>query len=677
MSIAISTLAFFLFFNTHLGHSLTNDFVYNGFLGASLSRDEASIITSNGALQLTNQSQNIIGHAFYSTPLRMLNKNSSSAANIASSFSTSFVFAIVPPSPDGGGHGFAFTLSPSKQFPMAEHSQYLGLLDQSNDGKSSNHIFAVEFDISNGYEKFADVDANHVGININGISSKASKPATYVNGTGENEEVKLDSGRSIQAWIEYDGVKKVVNVSIAPSSTPKPSQPLLVYSFDLSLVLEESMYVGFSASTGKLTSSQYILGWSFNMNGVSRSLDLSQLPSVPPHEGNGSSSKLNSTTIIAIVSSVLVLFFLALVASVALYRRATRSEDLEDWELHCSHRFRFKDLYVATKGFKQSEVIGVGGFGVVYKGVLPSTGEEVAVKKISQEGTREFVAEVESLGRLRHKHLIYLQGWCKRKGNLLLVYDYIPNGSLDNLLFNPINNFVLSWEQRFKVLKDIASGLLYLHEEWEQVVVHRDVKASNVLLDADMNGRLGDFGLARLYNHGNNPSTTIVVGTLGYMAPELARTGKASPSSDVFAYGALLLEVACGRRPLDPNYGSGQIILLDWVSECDREGRILDAVDPKIESSYVREEMELVLRLGLVCSRLVPEVRPSMRQVTRYLNGDESLPFDGLAGSDYHRLRVDEMNSIFLDIISRDEINKSYHSSSFGGASYRSLEAGR
>ncbi|KAF8394878.1 hypothetical protein HHK36_018815 [Tetracentron sinense] len=668
-------LAFLLFFTTHLGHSLTDDFVYNGFHGPNLSLDGASIITSNGALRLTNQSKNIISHAFYSPPVHLLNKNSTSAAN-ASSFSTSFVFAIVPSEPEAGGHGIAFTLSPLKQFPNAEHSHYLGLFNPSNDGNSSNHIFAVEFDIVNGFGKFGDTDENHVGININGFSSDVAKPASYVNGTGENEDVELESGRPIQAWIEYDGVEKVVHVSIAPSPALKPSRPLLVYPIDLSLVLEESMYVGFSASTGKLSSSHYILGWSFNMNGVSYPLDLSQLPSVPPHEGKGSSSKLNSTTIIAVFSSVLVLFFLALVASVALYRRATLSEDLEDWELHCSHRFRYKDLYVATKGFKQSEVIGVGGFGVVYKGVLPSTGEEVAVKKISREGNREFVAEVESLGRLRHKHLVHLQGWCKRKGNLILVYDYIPNGSLDNLLFNPQNNFVLSWKQRFKVLKDIASGLLYLHEEWEQVVVHRDVKASNVLLDAEMNGRLGDFGLARLYNHGNKPSTTIVVGTLGYMAPELARTGKASPSSDVFAYGALLLEMACGRRPLDPNSGSEHLILLDWVSECDREGRILDAVDSKIKSSYVREEMELVLRLGLVCSRLLAEARPSMRQVTRYLNGDESLPLDGM-GSDCPSLPVDEMKSIFLDTLSRDEITKSYHSSSFGGASYSSLEAGR
>ncbi|CAI0547203.1 unnamed protein product [Linum tenue] len=142
-------------------------------------------------------------------------------------------------------------------------------------------------------------------------------------------------------------------------------------------------------------------------------------------------------------------------------------------------------------------------------------------------------------------------GWCKQRSDLLLVYDYIPNGSLDFFLYGGGGQRCLSWEQRFRVLKGIAAGLLYLHEEWEQVVIHRDVKSSNVLIDGEMNGRLGDFGLARLYNHRTAAShTTNVVGTVGYIAPESARTGKASTRSDVFAFGVLLLETASGRGRL-------------------------------------------------------------------------------------------------------------------------------
>ncbi|KAK2655993.1 hypothetical protein Ddye_009045 [Dipteronia dyeriana] len=251
-----------------------------------------------------------------------------------------------------------------------------------------------------------------------------------------------------------------------------------------------------------------------------------------------------------------------------MYKRFTQFEILEDWELDCPHRFRYRDLYRATKGFKESEVIGVGGFGKVYKGVLPTSWIEVAVKKIhrnSIQGMREFAAEIESLGRLRHKHLINLQGWCKRKNDLLLVYDYIPNGSLDSLLFNDMRTrqqgLILSWEERFNIIKGVASGLLYLHEECEQVVIHRDIKSSNVLIDDDMNARLGDFGLARLLDHGKISQTTNVVGTIGYIAPELARTGKASACTDVFAYGVLLLEIATGRKPLDTD----NFILVDWI----------------------------------------------------------------------------------------------------------------
>ena len=154
-----------------------------------------------------------------------------------------------------------------------------------------------------------------------------------------------------------------------------------------------------------------------------------------------------------------------------------------------------------------------------------------------------------------------LLGYCRRKGELLLVYDYMSNGSLDKYLFNQ-PHVTLSWSQRFQVIKGAASGLLYLHEGWDQVVIHRDVKVSNVLLDGELNGRLGDFGLARLYDHRTDPQTTHVVGTLGYLAPEYTRSNKATTSTDVYAFGAFMLEVACGRRPIQANEDS---ILVDWV----------------------------------------------------------------------------------------------------------------
>ena len=182
-----------------------------------------------------------------------------------------------------------------------------------------------------------------------------------------------------------------------------------------------------------------------------------------------------------------------------------------------------------------------------------------------------------------------LLGYCRRKGELLLVYDYMSNGSLDKYLFNQ-PHVTLSWSQRFQVIKGAASGLLYLHEGWDQVVMHRDMKASNVLLDGELNGRLGDFDLARLHDHGTDPQTTHVVGTLGYLAPKHTQSGKATTSTDVYAFGALMLEVACGRRPIQVNGPPKDSILVDWVFSHLSQGEIMEARDPNYGTSYVAEE---------------------------------------------------------------------------------------
>lgn len=332
--------------------------------------------------------------------------------------------------------------------------------------------------------------------------------------------------------------------------------------------------------------------------GAADSLDVSRLPSPDPGDNCNAYNKSSTAALKASMKLLIAALSAFLILSLGglLFRKWYRSrygddEDMEAWELECPHRFRYRDLHAATKGFSDARVIGSGGFGAVYYGrLLPSAGgEEIAVKKISRDsvqGFKEFVSEIETLGRLRHKHLVNLQGWCKRKNDLLLVYDYVPHGSLDSLLCfrdttdTAATQTMLGWEQRLNILKGVAAGLLYMHEDWDRVVIHRDVKSSNVLVDDDMNGRLGDFGLARLYDRGgggDRPSllTTAVVGTIGYIAPELTRTGKASTRSDVFAFGVLLMEVACGRRPVDFGSEPGHQLLVDRVMESQQMGRIL------------------------------------------------------------------------------------------------------
>ncbi|KAK8308107.1 hypothetical protein V6Z11_1Z129500 [Gossypium hirsutum] len=597
-------------------------FIYNGFRSANLNLDGIAEITSNGLLQLTNKTKQQKGHAFH--PHLVDFKNSTNGSVF--SFSSTFVFAILPEYPTLSGHGVAFVIAPTKGLPTSLPSQYLGLFNELNNGNDTNHVVAVELDTIRSTE-FDDINDNHVGIDINGLTSAKSISAGYYeDGSHDVKNLSLISGKRMQVWVEYHGLEKKMDVTLAPFKVPKPNTPLLSLSRDLSSIVNREMYVGFSSPTGSVLTSHYVLGWSFKVNGQAEELTLSRLPKLP-RLGPKKKPKVLTTGL------PLILVSLALTGvSGAVYwvrRKRKFAEVVEDWELEYGpHRFKFKDLYIATKGFKDKELLGAGGFGRVYRGVLSSNKLEVAVKRVSHEsrqGMREFVAEIVSIGRLRHRNLVQLLGYCRRKGELLLVYDYMPNGSLDKYLHDQ-PKVTLNWRQRFGVIKGVASGLLYLHGEWEQVVVHRDVKASNVLLDGELNGRLGDFGLARLYDHGTDPQTTHVVGTLGYLAPEHTRTGKANPSTDVFAFGAFLLEVACGRRPIEAQSTTEKAVLVDWVYSCWSKGNIMEAKDPNLGSDYVAEEVELVLKLGLLCSHSEPEVRPTMRQVLQFLEGDVSFP---------------------------------------------------
>ncbi|KAL4610619.1 hypothetical protein ACB092_08G064100, partial [Castanea dentata] len=493
------------------------------------------------------------------------------------------------------------------------------------DGLPTNHLLAIELDTILAHD-FQDIDNNHVGIDVNSLKSSIdSATATYFSDQeGKNISVELVSGSLMHLWIDYNETEKLLNVTLAPASITKSNQPLLSTRIDLSQYLLEFMYVGFSAATGTITSDQYILGWSFNKSGQAQTLDISKLPQPPRRR----KSKDRQRQIIVILIIAVVVVLILVTVAIFVLRRKKYAEILEDWESEYGpHRFSYKNIYKATKGFSDKEPLGEGGFGKVYKGTLRSSNTQIAVKKVShdsKQGMKEFVAKIISMGRLRHRNLVQLLRYCRRKGELLLVYDYMPNGSLEKFLYgNERTN--LNWLQRFRILKGVASGLFYLHEEWEQVVLHRDIKSSNVLLDAKLNGKLGDFGLARICDHGAILQTTCVAGTVGYLAPELTKTGRATTYTGVFAFGVFMLEVACGRKPIEIRGLPEEVILVVWVFGCWRKGAILDASDPKLEGNYVVKEIELVLKLGLLCSHSTPVVRPSMRQVMQFLDGDAEL----------------------------------------------------
>lgn len=622
----IKILSALLFLSTQT-QSQHHNLFYPGFSASStdITLKESAEIEKNGVLQLTNRSHNLIGQAFYHSPIQF--KNSSTAADGGShgrvfSFSTCFAFCIIPDNgiENYGGHGFTFSIVPSKNF-QARAQAFLGLFNETNflKGNISNHIFAVEFDTLRdiGLE---DNDNNHVGIDLNNLISSVSVPAAYFDDDGEIRNLTLKSGNPFKVWVDYDSDEITLNVTISPFST-KPRIPILSYRVNLSSIFVEEMYIGFTASTGILASYHNILGWSFAINGEARDLDLSSLP-FPQKKKTGAKNRVFFLVSVSVTASVLLISVFGL--GIYLFRKLMKSDEIEPWEIKIGpHRYSYRELKRGTKNFSEKEVLGYGGSGKVYRGILPNSKTQIAVKRIShdsKQGLREFVTEISTIGMLRHRNLVQLLGWCRRRQDLLLVYEFMENGSLDNYLFDDDPKIILNWEQRFKIIKGVSSALLYLHEGYKQVVIHRDVKASNVLLDAELNAKLGDFGLARVYEHGSDPGTTRVVGTLGYLAPELPRTGKSTTKSDVYAFGALLLEVACGRRPVEVKALPEEMTLVDWVWDKYREGRLLAVVDPKLRGDFDEVEAAMVLKLGVMCSNNEPKQRPSMKQVVRCLD---------------------------------------------------------
>jgi hypothetical protein len=558
-------------------------FFYSGFNGANLTLDGMATITSSGLLQLSSGNGERKGHAFHPELLRF----HSVPGGKVQSFSVSFVFAILSIAPNLSSHGMAFLISPSKNLSSSGTRGFLGLFNKQNSGNASNHIFAVELDTIQNTE-FQDISDNHIGVDVNDIRSVRSNYTGYYDSQGNFQNMTLNSHEPMQVWVDYDEVTTKISVTIAPLKMSKPMTPLILTTYNLSTVLTDQAYVGFSSTTGSIDSQHYVLGWSFAMNQSAPGIDVDKLPKLP-HGGSKNSSKVME--IVMPIATAVFILVLAVAIFQFMWRRLKYAELREDWEVEFGpHRFSYKDLFSATQGFKSKHLLGVGGFGSVYRGVLPMSKLEVAVKKVSHEsrqGIKEFIAEVVSIGRMRHRNLVPLLGYCRRRGELLLVYEFMPNGSLDKYLYVEDGKPSLNWVQRFHIIKGIASGLLYLHEEWDQVVIHRDIKASNVLLDNEMNARLGDFGLAKLYDHGIDAQTTHVVGTMGYIAPELARTGKASPITDVFAFGVFVLEVTCGRRPVEHNReNNGVSMLVDWVLEKWHKGLLTKVVDPRIQNEF-------------------------------------------------------------------------------------------
>ncbi|KAI3995011.1 hypothetical protein MKX01_009560 [Papaver californicum] len=286
------------------------------------------------------------------------------------------------------------------------------------------------------------------------------------------------------------------------------------------------------------------------------------------------------------------------------------------WEV-----YSLKELLQATNNFHEDHKIGEGGFGSVYWG-RTSKGDEIAVKRlkaVTMKAEMEFAVEVEILGRVRHKNLLGLRGFYVGGDERLIVYNFMPNHSLITHLHGHLAvDVLLDWPRRMNIALGSAEGLVYLHHEANPHIIHRDIKASNVLLDAKFQAKVADFGFAKLIPEGVSHVTTRVKGTLGYLAPEYAMWGKVSESCDVYSYGVLLLEILSGKKPLEKLDGGIKRDIVQWVTPYIEKGNYDEIVDPRLKGKFNREELKNAVLIALRCTAK-PENRPSMIEVVDWL----------------------------------------------------------
>ncbi|KAJ4734242.1 Protein kinase superfamily protein [Rhynchospora pubera] len=292
------------------------------------------------------------------------------------------------------------------------------------------------------------------------------------------------------------------------------------------------------------------------------------------------------------------------------------------------HWFTLRDLEVATNRFSKENVLGEGGYGVVYRGQLIN-GTQVAIKKLLNnlgQAEKEFRVEVEAIGHVRHKNLVRLLGYCVEGTQRMLVYEYVNNGNLEQWLHGAMTHHgALTWEARIKILLGTARALAYLHEAIEPKVVHRDIKSSNILLDEEFNAKISDFGLAKLLGAGKSHITTRVMGTFGYVAPEYANTGLLNEKSDVYSFGVVILEAITGRDPVDYGRPQNEVNLVDWLKMMVASRRSEEVVDPSIEIKPSIRALKRALLTALRCVDPDADKRPKMGQVVRMLDSDEPI----------------------------------------------------
>ncbi|KAH6837287.1 Leucine-rich repeat transmembrane protein kinase [Perilla frutescens var. hirtella] len=349
---------------------------------------------------------------------------------------------------------------------------------------------------------------------------------------------------------------------------------------------------------------------------------------IPSENGSLSAGAVVGIVIAAVVTIALVLGILWWMC--CLRRKYTMRHDLMGLDIHTGWSFTLRQIKAATNDFDPANKIGEGGFGPVYKGVLLD-GTIIAVKQLSSkssQGNREFLNEICMISALQHPHLVQLYGCCIEGNQLLLVYEYMENNSLARALFDQEQNQLhLDWATRHKICIGIARGLAYLHEESRLKIVHRDIKATNVLLDGNLVPKISDFGLAKLHEEEDTHISTRIAGTFGYMAPEYAMRGYLTDKADVYSFGVVVLEVVSGRVNTISKSKGERFYLLDWANSLKVKGKLIELVDPRldVDSKLKKEEVMRAINIALLCANAEASERPSMSTVVSMLEGRDGV----------------------------------------------------
>ncbi|TVT96782.1 hypothetical protein EJB05_57993, partial [Eragrostis curvula] len=603
-------------------------------------------LTKNDVSRDSNDSR---GWVWYPSPVPLWD----AATGELASFTTNFSFTITPDknykNPDkspNAGDGMAFFLAPFSTKVLSSSGGgggNLGLFNDSNqlNATGGSRVVAVEFDTYPNSE-WDDSSVQHIGIDVNSIRSVAYTP------------VYLASNITMTATVTYDNQTKLLAVDLDIEG----ALYFVNATVDFTTRLPEKVAVGFSAATGSSAELHRISSWSFDSTIEEKVVPPAPAPApsqkIPYPSGSSDPPVKQGPSTKLLLKVLLPILAVSVCAAVGVLvwlwqkrrRNAQQQQALNDSDSDEQHgaeeadfergvagprRYHYRELVAATGDFNDENRLGRGGFGSVYRGSIQSDGDDrqLAVKKFSSEkssqGRKEFEAEVKIISRLRHRNLVQLLGWCDSAKGLLLVYELVPEGSLDKHIHN--NPSLLAWPERYKIILGLGSALSYLHRDWEQCIVHGDIKPSNIMLDSSYNTKLGDFGLARLVDHEAGPQLTKVVqGTMGYIDPEFVNTLKRSTQSDVYSFGIVILEIVSGRQPVDrwdPSF-----MLLKWVSSLYSQGKTIEAADVRLRGDDAGDrQMERALVVGLWCAQSDPGERPSVAEAMHVLQtGDARLP---------------------------------------------------